>query len=373
MLIPKADIVINPKVSFDYHMKEICGAEVAWYLLAGLKNEAGFDINLVDYLDYLVLAIISDVMPLIDMNRALVKAGLEFLNKGLKPFSKVLVKNFQKIDSTVIAFQIAPRLNATGRLKKAELALNFLVADSYTQANYIYQELNVLNEDRKEIQEEIKESIEPIEYDRFVFAIGEYHSGVSGIIASKIVEKYKKPAIVFSKKDGILKGSGRSLGNVDLFKLINPLKDIYVTFGGHPGACGISIREEDFDRFAEIIDERSKELFSEEDYFIEEHIIGEIDFHLINEEMLELLEKYEPYGFGNPLPLFVTKDVNVEDVQIIKEKFLKMFLDKDGFLLEGIIFELPEKEVQKKLSSIKYNVRKNYFGNPSLILKEIEF
>ena len=368
-LIPEADIVINPKVAFDYEMKEICGAQVAWYLMAGLKNEAGFEINLADYLDYLSLAIIADVMPLIDMNRALVTAGLERIRKGEKPFSKVLAESFPKIDSTIVAFQIAPRLNATGRLEKADKALKFLLAESYEEAKNLFAELSAINEDRKEIQEEIKETIEPIIYDRFVFAIGDFHPGIVGIVASRLVEEHKKPCIVFNRKDGILKGSGRSLGNVDLFRLINPLKELYVRFGGHPGACGISIKEEMFETFAKVIDERSKELFREEDYFIDEHIIGEIDFSLISEELLNVLEKYEPYGFGNPLPVFITKNVKIETKEIIKDKFLKMLLNQDGVITEGIIFDKPK--VGEKISLIKYNVRRGFYGNPNLIIKEI--
>jgi len=368
-LIPEADIVINPKVAFDYEMKEICGAQVAWYLIAGLKNEAGFEINLADYLDYLSLAIIADIMPLIDMNRTLVIAGLERVRKGEKPFSKVLTESFPKIDSTIVAFQIAPRLNATGRLEKADKALRFLLSESYEEARVLFQELSAINENRKEIQEEIKETIEPIIYDRFVFAVGDFHPGIVGIIASRLVEQYKKPCIVFNKKNGILKGSGRSLGNVDLFRLINPLKELYVKFGGHPGACGISIREEDFEIFAKTLDERSKRLFREEDYFIDEHIIGEIDFSLINEELLKVLERYEPYGFGNPLPVFITRNVKVEEKEIIKGKFLKIFLNKDGTVTEGIIFEKPE--IGERISLLKYNVRRGFYGNPNLIIKEI--
>ena len=370
-IIPNADIVINPKVSFDYHMKEICGAEVAWYLLAALKNEGGFKIDLKDYLDYLSIAIIADVMPLIDMNRALVIAGLNKMRMKEKPFSKVLIERFGKIDSSTIAFQVAPRLNATGRLDKADKALSFLLTDSYEEAVALFEELNSLNESRKEIQNEAKANLNPIIYDRFVFAIGEFHPGVAGIIASKFVEEYKKPCIVFNEKDGILKGSGRSLGNVDLFKLINPLKDLYITFGGHPGACGISIEKKNFEKFAQILDTESKKMFKEEDYFIDENVIGEIDFTLINKELLRIIEKYEPYGFGNPMPIFITRNVEIEKKQIIKEKFLKMFLNQKGIITEAIIFKKPE--VGNRLKLIKYSVKRKYYGEgrPSLVIKEL--
>ena len=373
MIIPKADIIINPKVAFDYELKDICGAEVAWYLLAGLKNEAGFNIDLGEFLDYLALAIIADVMPLIDMNRALVIAGLNRIKKGKKPFSRILIENFKNIDSNVIAYQIAPRINAAGRLGMAGLAFNFLSAGTYEEAYRMYCGLTSLNEERKKIQEDIQEEIKPIVYDRFVFAIGEYHSGVTGIIASKLVEKYKKPCIVFNRDEtGILKGSGRSLGNIDLFRLINPLKDLYVTFGGHPGACGISIEEKDFENFAQKIDERSKILFKEEDYFIEENILGEIDFKLVKKEgFLEILEKYEPYGNnGNPVPVFVTKKVKPVKTEIIKNKFIKGIFEQSGYYLEGIMFDLVDLNKSGKYQ-LKYSVKRNYFSNPNLIIKDI--
>ena len=369
IIIPEADIIINPKAAFDYEMKEICGAEVAWYLVAGLKNESGFNVDLKDYFDYLALAIIADVMPLIDMNRSLVIVGLHQIQEGMKPFSRVLKEMFPKIDSSVVAFQIAPRLNATGRLGKADKALKFLLASSYAEAYEFFSELTNLNELRKELQDDIKETMEPIVYDRFVFAVGDYHPGIIGIVASKLVEKYKKPCIIFNKNNGILKGSGRSLGNVDLFKLINPLKELYVKFGGHPGACGVSIKEEMFETFAKTVDKRSKELFNEKDYFIEENVVGEIDFELIDENLLKTLEKYEPYGFGNPTPLFVTRNIKIEAKEIIKDKFLKMILNKGGYIVEGIIFE--KLNMKKNIKKLKYSVKRGFYGNPSLIIKDI--
>ena len=306
MLLPKADVIINPKVGFDYEIKDICGAKVAWYLIATLKNEFRYKINLGDYLEYLAVATIADVMPLIDLNRAIVKSGLKRIETSDKPFVQVLKNTFNKIDSYTVAFQIAPRINASGRLGLADNAFKFLISESYTEALNYFNKLDTVNEERKEIQEDILNNIEPIEYDRFIFAIGEYHAGVVGIIASRLVELYKKPAIVFNKKEGLLKGSGRSLGNVDLYRLINPLKEYYETFGGHPGACGISVKEEKFEEFAEVLDARSKEFYEEKDYFIPENVIGYIDFDLINEELLKVLEEFEPYGYGNPTPIFVS-------------------------------------------------------------------
>ena len=198
--VPEAYAIVNPKTSEDFPFKEICGAEVAWYLCAAIKHEMNLKADLREYLDILAIAIIADVMPLNHMNRLLVSMGLKRLNKALKPFSKALKKFFNRdFTSEDVAFQIAPRLNAAGRMKSAKEAYRFLVSKDEEEAFRLLLELDSLNNLRKETEKEIIDSIEIEEDDKFIIVSGDYHEGVVGIIASRLVHKYKNRQLSFVK------------------------------------------------------------------------------------------------------------------------------------------------------------------------------
>jgi single-stranded-DNA-specific exonuclease len=334
-LLPNAFAIINPKTSPNFPFKEICGAEVAWYLCAAIKSEMNLKIDLREFLDILAIAIIADVMLLTHMNRTLVKMGLKRLNKALKPFSKILIREFKKINSETIAFQIAPRLNAAGRMKSAYTAFEFLTSKDENEALKYYLELDRLNNLRKETEKEIINLIK-VENEDFILSYGDYHEGVIGIIASRLVNKYKKPAIVFSKKDGLLKGSGRSLGNIDIFELINECSDLLEGFGGHKMACGLKVREENFEKLKYILNQKIKR-YDKDDFFIEDFVLGELPFSEIDLELVDIIKSFEPFGEGNPKPKFIAS-AKIESIQNLKDNHYKLILNQDGIYLSAIIF-----------------------------------
>jgi len=368
-VLPKALAIVNPKTSPDFPFKEICGAEVAWYLCAAIKGELKLDIDLREFTDILCVAVIADVMPLTHMNRTLVNMGLKRLNAAQKPFSKALKKFFNRnFGSEDIAFQIAPRLNAAGRMAHAETAYRFLVSENENEAYDLLLKLDGYNNLRKETEKEAVESIKEVD-DGFIVLKGDYHEGVVGIIASRLVHRFKKPAIVLSRKDGILKGSGRSLGNIDLFSLVNECGDLLEGFGGHKMACGLSVKEENFDEFRRRLNEKIRK-YSKEDFFIEDYVLGELPFREIDTELLDLLKKYEPYGEGNPKPKF-TAAAKVEHVQNLKENHFKLILSQDDILLPGVIFRYDggfDEEIE-----FKFSVGENsYYGRSvQLLIEEI--
>jgi single-stranded-DNA-specific exonuclease len=367
--LPDAYAIVNPKTSPDFPFKEICGAEVAWYLCAAVKAEAGLKIDLREFLDILVLAIIADIMPLTHMNRTLVNMGLRRLNKALRPFSRALKKFFNKeFKSEDISFQIAPRLNAAGRMAHAQTAYRFLTSENEDEAFEYLMKLDGLNNLRKETEKEAVDSIE-VSDERFIVVKGDYHEGVVGIIASRLVHKYKKPAIVFCEKDDILKGSGRSLGNIDIFSLISECGYILEGFGGHKMACGLSVKKENFSLLKSLLNEKISK-YGKEDFFIEDYVLGELPFREIDISLLDILEEFEPYGEGNPKPKFITS-AKIEHVQNLKDNHFKLILSQDDIVLPAVIFRYDGDF--KECITFKFSVTENnYYGRAvQLMIEEI--
>jgi single-stranded-DNA-specific exonuclease len=366
--LPDAFAIVNPKISPEFPFKEICGAEVAWYLCAAIKKEMDLKVDLREFLDILAIAIIADVMPLTHMNRTLVNMGLKRLNKGFRPFSKILVKEFKEINSEIIAFQIAPRLNAAGRMDSAYIAYNFLIAKDENESFGYYLELDRLNNLRKETEKEIVDSIEAPD-DDFILSFGDYHEGVIGIIASRLVHKYKKPAIVFSNKDGVLKGSGRSLGNIDIFELVSECEELLEGFGGHKMACGLSIKAENFEKLKTALNEKIKK-YNEDDFFIDDFVLGELPFSEIDLELLDIIKSFEPYGESNPKPKFIA-NAKIEHIQNLKDNHYKLILNQDGYFLPGLIFRY-DGEFEEYIT-FKFSLSENnyYSREVQLIIEEI--
>ena len=368
-VLPNAYAIVNPKTSPDFPFKEICGAEVAWYLCAAIKYELKLKKDLREFLDILCIAIIADVMPLTHMNRTLVNMGLKRLNKALRPFSRAIKKFFNaEIRSVDIAFGIAPRLNAAGRMADAKVAFEFLISEDENEAYNLYLELDRLNNIRKETEKDILENIE-IENDEFILIKGDYHEGVIGIIASRLVHKYQKPAIVFSRDGENLKGSGRSLGNIDIFSLISECEELLDGFGGHKMACGLSVKEEKFEIFKRKLNEKIKK-YKKEDFFIEDFVLGELPFSEIDIELLDILNYFEPYGEGNPKPKFIAT-AKVEHIQNLKDNHYKLILSQNDIYLPAVIFRYDGEF--DEIITFKFSIEENNFRGRTvqLIIEEI--
>ena len=367
-ILPSAYAIVNPKTSFDFPFKEICGAEVAWYLCAAIKHEMKLKKDLREFLDILSIAIIADIMPLTHMNRVLVNMGLKRLNKAVKPFSRAIKRFFDsEIKSVDIAFYIAPRLNAAGRMDDAYKAFKFLITDNEDEAYKLYLELDRLNNLRKETEQEILDDIEVSE-DDFIVVKGDYHEGVIGIIASRLVSKYKKPAIVFSKNGDILKGSGRSLGNIDIFSLVSECEEIVEGFGGHKMACGLSIREDQFEVLKDMLNEKIK-VYEEKDFFIEDFVLGELLFSEIDRELIDILNYFEPYGEGNPKPKFIST-AKIEHIQNLKDNHYKLILSQNDIYIPALLFRYDGEF--DEIITFKFSIEENKFSREiQLIIEEL--
>lgn len=371
-ILPDAYAIINPKQSdCPYPLKEICGAQVAWLLMGLIKAELQRDIDMRQFFPYLALAIIADVMPLTGANRAIVKAGLEMINTSSIPAFVIIrdVLNKSRITSEDIGFQIAPRINSAGRLEDASIALEFLSADTTQGAFHQFELLTSLNLLRKEIEADTtsKAMLEVNPNDAIIVVAGEgWNEGVVGIVASRLVSHFQKPAIVLSIHDGIAKGSGRSIGNVDLFSLIKTQEALLLKFGGHKMAAGLSMSKEMIDRFRAGINQESEKV-NPDDFIPHSEIIGELHPESITPNLLPLLEKFEPYGEGNPRPRFLIRSAHVTQVKLFgsDKSHSRIELRPNPLhsqTLELIAFRRVLECPDSKELSCSYTINKNEFN-----------
>ena len=315
--LPDCYTIINPKLpTCNYPHKDICGAQVAWLFLAAIKQELNASVDMGAYIEYLALAIIADVMPLNAINRTLVTQGLKKMKHSSAPYARVIdtFLNKSRFSSEDIGFQIAPRLNSAGRLEDASIALKFLIAEDEKSAYKHFELLNQLNELRKATEAEVtlEALAEANSSDTIVVVAGEgWNEGVVGIVASRLVDRFNRPAIVLSLHNGIAKGSARSIGNVNIHTLIRATSEHLLKFGGHAMAAGLSLDAHNIEAFKEAINAAAKKMYKEEDYHQQEPIIGTLQASAINFELLELLEEFEPYGEANPRPMFLAKNAEI--------------------------------------------------------------
>jgi len=378
-ILPDAYAIINPKqIDCPYPFKEICGAQVGWLLMGLMKQELNLSIDMRQFFPFLALAIIADVMPLVGINRAIVKMGLEMMQTSpLSPF--LLIRDFlnrDNVSSEDIAFQIAPRINSAGRLEDASIALDFLLADTTEKAYHQFELLTALNTLRKETeaQNTAEAMVHVNPNDTIIVVAGEHwNEGVVGIVASRLVSHFQKPAIVLSIHNGIAKGSGRSIGNVDLYGLIKSQEAHLQKFGGHKMAAGLSMDFDAVNAFRQGINEVAQKV-NPADFIPHNEIVGELEHEMINFQLLELLERFEPYGEGNPRPRFLIREADVVTVKLFgsDQSHSRIELRPSHVspkTLELIAFRRTLECPQSKKMSCSYTVNKNEWnGRVSLQL-----
>lgn len=372
-ILPDAACIIDPKLeNCEYPFKEICGAQVAWLLLGLLKKELALTIDMKQFLDILAIAIIADIMPLIDINRTLVKEGLKILMHSSRPAS-IIIRDFlnkKVLTSEDIAFQIAPRINSAGRLEDASIALNFFTSQDIHTAYKHFELLGQLNELRKETEAgATKEAMECVNESDSIIVVAQehWHEGVVGIVASRLVDAFGKPAIVLSINGEEAKGSARSIGDVSIYKLIKANEHLLTKFGGHKMAAGLGIKTEHIDTFREAINQSATSI-DPKDFLPKEKVLGMISSDTIDFELLDILERFEPYGEANPRPSFLIRNAKILNITPLgKDKAhckitIRQF-EHEQKTLELILFrQLLEMPEDKKLTC-SYSIHKNEFNS----------
>ena len=384
-ILPPADAIINPKqADCTYPNKNICGAVVAMKLVFALYEKYRLpEEEKEDFLEPAAIATVGDIMDLQGENRILVKEGLARLpftkNKGLKALIRAIGLEDQKITSYDIGFRLGPCINASGRLDTAMRSLALLQSEDEEEAAKLAGDLKALNDSRKALTEKgTEEAYKLIESSDLkndlvmVVFLPECHESLAGIIAGRIREKYHKPTFVLTRGEKSLKGSGRSTENYSMYEELVKCDSLLVQYGGHPMAAGLSIEEENVEKFRQTLNDNCT--LTEEDMIPKIVIDVPMPISYINEELVEQLSILEPFGKGNTKPLFAQKNLRVLKVGIYgkTQNTVKLQLrDPSGAVMDGLYWgeakEFADFARSHETISVTYYPRINsYMGRESL-------
>lgn len=393
-ILPPADAIVNPKQkACSYPFAGLCGAVVAMKVMEALYEKMAPEVDLVDkMLPFAGIATIGDVMDLQDENRILVKEGLQRLhhttNLGLQELIRVNNLEPENISPYHIGFILGPCLNASGRLDTAKRALQLLLADSREEAAVLAGDLKNLNESRKEMTAQgLEKAIEQVESTSMmedtvlVVFLPECHESLAGIIAGRLRERYHKPSFVLTRGEEGVKGSGRSIESYSMYKKLCECKEYLTKFGGHPMAAGLSLEEENVERFRRKLNEQSG--LTEEDLVEKVTIDVPMPIHYIRKDLVQELSLLEPFGKGNEKPLFAQKNLWVSQMRVFgkNRNVVKMRLtDENGYPMDGVYFgngdEFAEEgRGKRKISIVYYPDINMYQGRESLqvIIRHYQF
>ncbi len=354
-VLPNAVAVVDPHREDVYcEYTEWAGVGVAFKLISALDGTEGYEL-LEKYADIVALGTIADIVSLKGENRIFARAGVAFVNyaleqKTLRHGLKALLEESgttAPVDASTLAFRLAPRINAAGRMGSAERAVKLLLTENYKEAHEIAHEISEANTERQSIESEITNAaIEIIEndakmkYEKVIVVSGDrWHQGVIGIVASRLVEKYGKPCIVISVNDGIAKGSGRSVDGFSLYDALTYCKDLLVQYGGHTLAAGLTVETDKLDLFRESINQYAQK---NEAPVAELHIDCKLNPVSVKLELLSAIEQLAPFGADNPQPIFGLYNMTLTAMQPVgnNSKHMRMTVEKNGCALSAIMFNV---------------------------------
>ncbi len=349
-LIPPADAVINHKQpDCDYPFKELCGAMVAYQFIRAVYESRNQSVEKVKkLLPYGAIATVCDVMRLVGENRAIVKYGIMMLKDckdiGINALIHANQLEGKNITPYHLGFVIGPGLNASGRLDTAKKAIDLLDAKDVEQADCLAKEICKLNTERKEMTEHYRlEAIRKAarcEDKVLVLYFPECHESIAGIIAGKVREEFNKPTFILTDGEDGVKGSGRSIEEYDMFEKLVEVKELLTKFGGHKLAAGVSLPKENVEILRKTLNENCN--LSEDDLYLKVWIDMQLPLEYVSRELIEELKVLEPFGNGNPKPVFAEKNLQLVHLKIRGKQgnVLSMFLeDEHHTRMEGILFQ----------------------------------
>lgn len=351
-IVPPADAVINPKqADCDYPFKLLCGAGVAYKLISLLYDRLGLDKKeLEDYIEFMAIATVGDIVDLIDENRIVVKYGLKHIaltkNIGLRALIEECQLDINNISSYHIGFVIGPCLNASGRLDTARQAIELMLCKDNEKAHNMAKELIALNNERKSMTEqETQKAIELVENtgllkDRvLVIYLKDCHESIAGIIAGRIKERYYRPTFVITNAEDGAKGSGRSIEGYNMYEEINKCKNVLTKYGGHPMAAGLSLAISDIDIFRKMLNDNA--ILTDEDLIPKMWIDVPMPVSYANIRLVNQLKLLEPFGKGNEKPVFADRNLYVKTASVIgkNKNVLRCQLEtEDGTYVPAVQF-----------------------------------
>ena len=363
-VVPQADVIVNPRQpDCPYPYKKLCGAAVAWKLVQELWSRLSCPEDLIckDFLMFAAFATVGDVMDLTGENRILVKEGLKLLQRTAHPGMSALIEanelSRDRLSAYHIGFVLGPCINASGRLDTAKRALELLNTEDPLLALERAGELKELNDERKALTEKGMEmAVEQIEgsarkEDRvLVVYLPDCHESLAGIIAGRIRERYYRPVFVLTKGEEAVKGSGRSIEAYSMFEEMSRCRELFLKYGGHPMAAGLSISEELVETFRERLNENCTLTAADLTEVI--HIDMVLPFSHVSEKLTEELLLLEPFGKGNTKPVFAARNVTVLESRVLgkNQNVLRMkLMDESKTVREGIFFSSCMQEVLEDL------------------------
>lgn len=397
--IPYAVTVVNPKIDERQSGRLAClaGVGVAFYLVIALRaalrtigwwQEQRPEPNLKAYCDLVAMGTVADMVPLHHVNRILVSAGIDQINNGTRPGVRALIKSggirHTPITADDIAFRLAPRINAAGRLGSAQIALDLLSTANFDNAARLAEDLHALNQRRQQMETAIYTEItrhlesrsDLLDRQSLLLAGTRWHEGVIGIVASKLVARYHRPIIVVSVNEETAKGSGRSVPQLDLYAAIASCSDLLETYGGHRMAAGISLRTQNIGKLRDAFEAAVEELTPSQATGPELTIDQEIRLDQICPQLIDELESLAPFGNENPAPLFMAREVRVTTAAIVGRRHRRMMLcqpDQCSPPIGAIQFNLeqddPRAEAFEKLA---FRLQWNRYGGKKEIQMIVE-
>ena len=380
--IPPALAVVNPKRNdcpSGFH--DLAGVGVAFYLLICLRKKLR-DINfwkdrpepnLKYYCDLVALGTLADVVPLTRENRILITAGIDMIRStdrpGLNALMEVCEINKHTLDADDIVFYLAPRLNSAGRLDHASIAAELLLAKDINTARTIAHSLHQLNQNRRsienkilaEVEDHLKNNPQLLQKNTLVLTHQDWHIGILGIVASRLMKKYCRPVVLITTADGIGKGSARSIPEVNLYEGLSACADNIENFGGHPMAAGLNIKTENIDRFKNNFENIVSRMANPVDFTPKIIIDCRLDFGNISDKLIDELETLKPFGSANHEPLFMTKDVHIVSSKPVGNHHRQMVLEQNtGKTFNAIQFNVDTRiPLKETFDQIAFRLRWN--------------
>ena len=386
--IPPALAIINPKQKdCPYPFKYLAAVGLAVKFIQALEGQVDKGT-----LDFAAIGTVADIVPLHGENRIIVKAGLQAINttsnSGLSALLDSSKMRGKKISPYHIGFVIGPRINAAGRMDTAHASLDLFLCEDLMEAQGLAQELELHNKERQRMQrgivQEAMDIVEGSEHikNQKVIVVGQegWHKGIVGIVASRLKDKYSKPTIVITIKDGVGTASARSVNGFNLLEAITECSEHLEEFGGHAKAAGLTIKKENIDKFNELINEVAHKFLDNKKLLPELLIDSEISLAHIDMNLAEILSSLEPFGEGNPEPLFCSRQIRINSLpQLLGKNTIKFWASDNGVTISAVGFGMGEFQKQLKkgqIIDIVYQIGIddwNKAPTPQLILKDIKY
>ncbi len=373
--LPQAKIIINPKIKGNkYPFKELCGCGVVYKLIWALNKIYPKELDekfLKWNLDLVAISTIADVVPLLGENRMLAKYGMLVLRKtkniGLKELYKVSGIIPEKIDAYITGFAIAPRINAPGRIDHATKSFELLIAENLLEAKKLAKWLNEKNQSRQIAMEKTeKEAMDLVkkrneDKNKIIIVCGDWIKGVIGPTASRLVEKFNKPVILFSADKEKMVGSARSVTDINIIEILEKAVNLTVKMGGHKGAAGVTVLGKNFQAFYKKIIKIAAELIDPKFLVKKIKIDAEVIAEDLNKKTALMLMEFEPFGMGNPKPVLKLSDINIVDKKRIgqKQNHLSFTAKKDKNYFKAIYFNCGDHSIDQINNHTKYDIAFN--------------